>query len=210
MTEITSVKQRFGIIGTSELLDRALEVALRVAPTDLTVLVTGESGVGKEFFRRSFTPIRRASTTSTSPSIVRPYPREPSIPSFSATRRGPSPAPPRPVRAILRRPTAARSSSTRWPSCRIRPRRGCCVCCRRASSSASDRRRSRRPTSASWLPRTSICRRPSPRAASAKTSTTAWVRSPSACRRCASGPRTSRCCSASSPPMWPCSTACRP
>jgi len=49
-TDITTVKQRFGIIGTSELLDRALEVALRVAPTDLTVLVTGESGVGKEFF----------------------------------------------------------------------------------------------------------------------------------------------------------------
>ena len=50
MTEITTVKQRFGIIGASELLDRALEVAVRVAPTDLTVLVTGESGVGKEFF----------------------------------------------------------------------------------------------------------------------------------------------------------------
>ena len=50
MTDITTVKQRFGIIGASELLDRALEVAVRVAPTDLTVLVTGESGVGKEFF----------------------------------------------------------------------------------------------------------------------------------------------------------------
>ena len=50
MTEITTVKQRFGIIGTSPLLDRALDVAIRVAPTDLTVLVTGESGVGKEFF----------------------------------------------------------------------------------------------------------------------------------------------------------------
>ena len=50
MAELLSIKQRFGIIGNSELLNRALEVALRVSPTDLSVLVTGESGVGKEFF----------------------------------------------------------------------------------------------------------------------------------------------------------------
>ncbi len=48
--DLQSLKQRFGIIGTSEALNRALEIAVKVAPTDLSVLVTGESGVGKEFF----------------------------------------------------------------------------------------------------------------------------------------------------------------
>jgi transcriptional regulator with PAS, ATPase and Fis domain len=42
------VKQRFGIIGQSDSLDRAIETCIRVAPTDLSVLITGESGVGKE------------------------------------------------------------------------------------------------------------------------------------------------------------------
>lgn len=48
--ELQNVKQRFGIIGNTPALNRALEVAVRVASTDLTVLITGESGVGKEFF----------------------------------------------------------------------------------------------------------------------------------------------------------------
>lgn len=48
--EILSIKQRFGIIGQSPLLNRGIEIAVQVAPTDLSVLVTGESGVGKEHF----------------------------------------------------------------------------------------------------------------------------------------------------------------
>lgn len=49
-SEIQAVKQRFGIIGTSESLNRAIDIAIQVAPTDLSVLITGESGVGKENF----------------------------------------------------------------------------------------------------------------------------------------------------------------
>jgi transcriptional regulator with PAS, ATPase and Fis domain len=48
--DILPVKQRFGIIGNDEALIRAIDVALQVAPTDLSVLITGESGVGKEIF----------------------------------------------------------------------------------------------------------------------------------------------------------------
>lgn len=48
--ELQSIKQRFGIIGNSSLLNRAIDIAAQVANTDLSVLVLGESGVGKEFF----------------------------------------------------------------------------------------------------------------------------------------------------------------
>ena len=48
--EIQQVKMRFGIIGNAEGLNRAIDIAMQVAPTDLSVLITGESGVGKESF----------------------------------------------------------------------------------------------------------------------------------------------------------------
>ena len=48
--DLQQIKQRFGIIGNSVGLNRAIDVALQVAPTDLSVLITGESGVGKEVF----------------------------------------------------------------------------------------------------------------------------------------------------------------
>jgi transcriptional regulator with PAS, ATPase and Fis domain len=50
MIDIQDIKQRFGIIGNAPALNRAIEVAVMVAPTDLSVMIMGESGVGKENF----------------------------------------------------------------------------------------------------------------------------------------------------------------
>jgi len=49
-TTTQNIKQRFGIIGNDPVLNRSIEKAMRVSPTDISVLVTGESGVGKESF----------------------------------------------------------------------------------------------------------------------------------------------------------------
>ena len=46
------LKQRYGVIGNNPALNRALDIAIQVAPTDLSVLVTGENGTGKEIFAR--------------------------------------------------------------------------------------------------------------------------------------------------------------
>lgn len=51
-SEIQTVKQRFGIIGNSPLLNHAIQVAMQASPTDMTVLITGESGSGKESFSK--------------------------------------------------------------------------------------------------------------------------------------------------------------
>jgi transcriptional regulator with PAS, ATPase and Fis domain len=50
MKDLQNIKQRFGIIGNYEGLNRAIDIAIQVAPTDLSVLITGESGTGKEIF----------------------------------------------------------------------------------------------------------------------------------------------------------------
>ena len=50
--KLQELKNRFGIIGTSPLLDHAIDIARQVAPTDLSVLITGESGTGKEIFHQ--------------------------------------------------------------------------------------------------------------------------------------------------------------
>ena len=52
MQNIQSIKQRFGIIGNSPLLNHAIQVAIQVATTDMNVLITGENGSGKEVFSK--------------------------------------------------------------------------------------------------------------------------------------------------------------
>jgi len=51
-SELQSIKQRYSIVGNCDALNRAIDVALQVAPTDLSVLIVGESGVGKEIIPR--------------------------------------------------------------------------------------------------------------------------------------------------------------
>ncbi len=50
LSETQRIKQRFGIIGNAPALNRAIDIAVQVSSTDLSVLITGESGVGKETF----------------------------------------------------------------------------------------------------------------------------------------------------------------
>ncbi len=65
--ELQSLKQRFGILGNTPALNYALQVAMQVAPTDLSVLITGESGVGKEVFSQV---IHQLSTRKHNPFIA--------------------------------------------------------------------------------------------------------------------------------------------
>ena len=50
MEDIQTIKRQFGIIGNTPALNHAIEIACQVAKVDITVLIQGESGVGKEFF----------------------------------------------------------------------------------------------------------------------------------------------------------------
>lgn len=62
---IQDIKARFGIIGFSSVLDHALNTARQVAPTDLTVLITGESGSEKRFSHKSYISLVPENTAHT-------------------------------------------------------------------------------------------------------------------------------------------------
>lgn len=112
-TELQRIKQRYNIVGNSDDLSHALDVALQVAPTDLSVLIVGESGVGKEIIPRVIHDNSPGAVSDTSPSTAVPSPKVPSTASSLATKKVPTPEPSAKARDISVSPTKALSSSTR-------------------------------------------------------------------------------------------------
>ena len=105
--EIQQVKLRFGIIGNNETLMRAIDVAIQVAPTDLSVLITGESGVGKESF----------------PQIIHQYSRRKHGQYIAVNGKD-----------ILVRRMVERFSWMKWESCLCLRKHACSVCWKAESS----------------------------------------------------------------------------
>ena len=97
--ELQRIKSGFDIIGNDATLNYAVELAYRAAFTDLTVLVTGESGVGKESI--------------------------PKIVNFSDMKKAPLPGLRKNGKDISKKPTGEPSSSTRLPNSRFLPRPNC-------------------------------------------------------------------------------------
>ena len=85
--DLQSIKQQFNIIGNSPLLNRGIEIAMQVAITDLSVLIIGESGAGKEHFPKSYTTTPLANLRPISPSTVEPSLKEPSIANYLVMRK---------------------------------------------------------------------------------------------------------------------------
>ena len=87
MISLQALKQRFEIIGNSTGLNRALEKAIQVAPTDISLLVTGESGVGKEVIPKIAHQLSHRKHSSLLQLIVVQFQREPSIVSSLVMKR---------------------------------------------------------------------------------------------------------------------------
>ena len=85
--ELQRIKQRYNVVGNCDALNRALDIALQVAPTDLSVLIVGESGVGKRLYLVSFTIIRHEDERNILQLIADQSQKELLIANFSDTKK---------------------------------------------------------------------------------------------------------------------------
>ena len=130
--EIQQVKLRFGIIGNTEALTRAIDVAIQVAPTDLSVLITGESGVGKESFPQITNTVAESMDSILLSTVVL-FLKEPSIRNCSVMKKGLLREPSVSERAILVKPTAELFFWMKSENC-LCPRRHVCFVYSRVGS----------------------------------------------------------------------------
>ena len=144
-------QERFGeLVGTSARMDAMYRLIEGVATATSTVLLVGETGTGKELVARAIHQRSARAPGRSSPSTAPPSPRIWSRASCSATCAAPSRARRRRAPASSRPPTRARSSWTRWATCRWWRRSSSCARCRRGRSSGSGPTRRRLSTCASW------------------------------------------------------------
>ena len=109
--DIQSIKQRFKIIGNDPHLNRAIEIAVQVAGTDLTVLINGESGTGKDVFPQIIHQNSSENIRNTSPSTAERFQKELSTRNYLVMRKALSQELMRQERDILKKPTAEQYSS---------------------------------------------------------------------------------------------------
>lgn len=135
-SELQKIKQRYNIVGNSDGLNHALDVALQVAPTDLSVLIIGESGVGKEIIPRVIhdnSPRRREKYFAINCGSI----PEGTIDSeLFGHEKGSFTGAIGESKDTSVLPTRVPSSSTRWANSRFRRRQDCCACSKRENTSA--------------------------------------------------------------------------
>ena len=161
--DLIAVKQRFGIIGSSEAMDRALEIALRVAPTDLSVLVTGESGVGKEFFPQVIHAYSARKHNKYIAVNCGAIPEGTIDSELFGHEKGSFTGATESRKGYFEEADGGTIFLDEVAEFPTPPRCACCAYSKRESSSVSVHRRRRRRTYASWRRPTSTCRRPSRR-----------------------------------------------
>ena len=102
LSETQRIKQRFGIIGNAPALNRAIDIAVQVSSTDLSVLITGESGVGKETFPQIIHQYSPRKHNAYIAGELRPIPKELLTRNRSGTKKVLLPVPHPTAKAILK------------------------------------------------------------------------------------------------------------